>query len=723
MLALEKRWEMHMEMTRLMREKKLAETEKKMGRYDMDADDYHFLVPPEGYSFTPVATHPNGDFYGYLGWGINIKRMYETMPPVVQPFNAMAGNMFGWLQSFRTTDWPPEFSYAHLMPLQKKYDIDHGIGQAHHFAGDVRIGFKLGFGGLLNKVREYAKLHVKDEESRNFYAAHEMLLLGIQSWIRNTIACMDDCITKEENPFFRENLLGMKQANEWLVENPPRTLREACQFMCWYNLAGRAYNREGAGGQLDDWLRPYFERDLASGLIDEEEAVFYLTGLLMSDTKYYQLGGPDDKGRDMVSPISWLVLEAADRLNVASNLTVRVHDGLNQDFFKRSVELLFKHKNAWPRFSGDESLVRGFMRSGYSAELARQRIAVGCHWMALPAREYCMNDSIKVNLARVFEIAYQEMAEQKEAPSVALLWDLFQKHLAAAVEVVKQGIDWHLQYQKYNSPELFLNLFCSGPIEKGRDASDKGLDFYNIGVDAAGNVVAADSFAALEQRVEKERRFTWEAVTHALKNDFSGDEGEYIRQMLRAANKFGQYGAPALDWAKRITEAFTALCSGVTPGGARLIPGLFSWSKTIRFGKAVGATPDGRKAGQPINHGTNPMPGSVQNGAMTTMSAAIAAVQPERGNTAPFQMELDPNIDQEEGGVEKVMALLKTHLDTGGTLINVNILDADKIRAAHANPALYPDLVVRVTGFTAYFMTLSPAFRQLVVDRMMEAQG
>lgn len=102
------------------------------------------------------------------------------------------------------------------------------------------------------------------------------------------------------------------------------------------------------------------------------------------------------------------------------------------------------------------------------------------------------------------------------------------------------------------------------------------------------------------------------------------------------------------------------------------------------------------------------------------MSEAIVAAQCGMGNTSPFQLELDPGITQAQGGVEKVMALLKTHLQQGGTLINVNIVDAQKVRAAHKNPELYPDLVVRVTGFTAYFITLSPEFRQLVVDRMVD---
>ena len=107
---------------------------------------------------------------------------------------------------------------------------------------------------------------------------------------------------------------------------------------------------------------------------------------------------------------------------------MRVHEGLPEPFFRRCVELLFQHKNGWPRFSGDQSLVQGFVRRGFTPELARRRIAVGCNWMAIPGIEYPLNDSIKVNLARVFEVALYEMFDHGER-SVARLQSLYEKHL------------------------------------------------------------------------------------------------------------------------------------------------------------------------------------------------------------------------------------------------------------------------------------------------------
>jgi len=150
-----------------------------------------------------------------------------------------------------------------------------------------------------------------------------------------------------------------------------------------------------------------------------------------------------------------------------------------------------------------------------------------------------------------------------------------------------------------------------------------------------------------------------------------------------------------------------------------LIPGWFSWARTIEYGREVGATPNGRKKGEPISHGANPNPGFRKDGAVTAQSTGIAQVQCGYGNTAPLQLEFDPQITAMDDGVNIVCKLIKTHFKLGGTLININVLDGEKLLEANKNPDLYPDLVVRVTGFTAYFTSLSPQFRQLVIDRFL----
>jgi len=702
----------------LIRQKKLQQTRDKIARYGpMDEDDYGTVCPPADFEWQPIPNHPCGSWFGPAGWAANFKSLMQVHPIYVDPLEGIAGRWMIMLSRQRKVGWKPEFDYSHLKPFHQLYGITPGIGADTHFAPDYRIGLDLGWGGLLTKVRRYRRVH--GPEKAEFYQAEEDVILGVQTWIRRTVDTIRRMEQAETNSQLCRNLREMGEMNEWLIENPPRTFREACQWIAWFNMASRTYNRDGAGGQLDELLRPYYERDTAAGTLCDEEAIFYIACLLLNDPHYYQLSGPGPDGRDLTSRVSFLILEAAHALDSSNNLTVRVHDGIDQEFFAKSVRYLFEDRKGWPRYAGDKGLVKGFMRNGYSAELARQRIATGCHWMAIPGREYPMNDIVKINTAKVFEVAFQEMIAESPSPSTAELFRRFENHLRKAVEIVAEGLDFHLAHQKDNQPELLLNLLCHGPIEKGRDVSDGGVEFYNMCVDGSALATTADSFAALEQRIEREKVLTWPRIAEHLKTDYAGSEGQRVQMMMKHSEKYGQGGSLGDKWALKVSASLTRLvCEKPTPAGRKMIPGWFSWSATIRMGEAVGATPNGRRAHAPISHGANPDPGFRVDGAPTAMATAIAAIQCGRGNTCPMQLEIDSTLCG-EGGYRNIAALIRTHFDLGGTLMNINVIDKDKILAAHKDPQAYPDLVVRVTGFTAYFAALSPAFRQLVVDRII----
>jgi formate C-acetyltransferase len=702
----------------LLREKKLQQTQEKIRRHgSMDEDDYGTVCPPDDFQWQPIANHPNGSWYGPAGWAANFRSLMEVHPVYVDPMEGIAGRWMVMLSRHRPVRWLPDRDYSHLKPHHELYGINPGIGADTHFAPDYRIGLELGWGGLLKKVRQCRAQHGSDRTE--FYQAEEDVILGVQAWIRRTAEACRYMANDEKSLQLRQNLCEMAAMNEWLVENPPRTFREVCQWIAWFNSASRTYNRDGAGGQLDEILRPCYERDTQAGTLDDEEATFYIACLLLNDPHYYQIGGPAPDGQDQVSKVSFLILEAAHLLDSSNNLTVRVHDGQNEEFFLKSVQYLFEDRKGWPRYAGDKGLVDGFMRNGYPAELARQRIATGCHWMAIPGREYPMNDIIKINAAKVFEVAFREMMAESASPSTADLFARFEKHLRKAVEIVAEGLDFHLAHQKGNQPELLLNLLCHGPIEKGRDVSDGGVEFYNMCVDGSALATVADSFAALEQRIEREKVLAWPQIAEALASDYAGPEGTRIKMMMSRSDRYGQGNSLGDAWAVKVSQCLTRVISEKpTPGGRKMIPGWFSWSSTIGMGKVVGATPNGRGAGEPISHGANPNPGFRKDGAPTAMAKAIAAIQCGRGNTCPMQLEIDPSLCR-DGGYRNLAALIKTHFDLGGTLMNVNVIDKGKLLAAHKDPQAYPDLVVRVTGFTAYFAALSPAFRQLVVDRIL----
>lgn len=703
-----------------LRARKLRQTREKIEREGLlDEDDYGRIVPPEGvWSIRP--NHPDGSFYGFDAWADNFCSLMSVHPVYVDPDDALAGRWMYFMSKMRPNKWNPAYPYDHLKADIERYDIICGIGDDAHFAPDYQMGLTLGWGGLLDKIAACRRVNTTPEQ-QHFYDLHERAIRSIQGWIERHLVEAERLAAAEPDPARRADLRAIAQTNRNILSRPPETLREACQWIVWYHLASRTYNRDGAGAQIDALLQPYYERDKAAGMSDDE-AVYYLACLLINDPVYWQLGGPDAEGRDQTSHISFLVLEAAAKIDTSLNITVRVHDGLDPALLHEAIACLVRHKNGWPRFSGDKSLVEGFMRNGFGVELARRRIAVGCNWMSLPGLEYTMNDLVKVNMAKVFEVAWEELRSAGTTRSTGLLRRAFERHLGIAVHTAAEGIRHHLKYQKFNEPELLLNLLSHGPLEKGRDVSDGGAQYYNLAIDGAGLAVVADSFAALEQRVEREGRLGWEEIDRHLAENFEGEGGRAVRSLLQSAPRYGQENSLGERWALRVRDAFVeAVRRETEPEAGRIfIPGFFSWANTVGFGLAVGATPNGRKARTPISHGANPLPGFALDDASLALATTIARIQPGYGNTAPMQWEIDPTLAREDN-VELIGAILRAHFKMGGTLVNVNVMDKQTVLAAHKDPDRYPELVVRVTGFTAYFSMLSPQFRQLVVDRILES--
>jgi len=728
-----------------LRATKLEQTREKQQLVgSMDFDDHGLVLPPaefrevvqaisgSGMPITDVlikgleiiSDHPNGGFYGPKVCGANFRRCLESQPPYIDPMSSLAGAYFVNFGSYRRGGWKPEIAVPEsLREEQRKYKLVTGIGAGQHFCQDLKIGLDLGWGGILAKIRHYRQLNAPRAD--DFYDGLEDITLGMQHWIQRNELAAREAAEKEQDPQLRQNLLEIAEINARLVTEPPRTFREACQWILWYDMAARMYNGSGSLGKLDLLLQPYYERDKAAGILTNEDAVFHLACLLIRDTAYLQLGGPDESGEDATSEVSYLILEAAHRLRVPANVGVCVGEGVDPRLLRRGVEIMFEDKMGVPKFLGIDNTIAGFVKNGYPVELARQRAYSGCHWSAIPGREYTLNDCVKINFGAVFEVAWNEMFEDASvSPSMAELWARFERHLRRAVQIIGEGIDFHLEHMHEVFPELVLDLLCYGPIEKGLDATHGGVEYYNLCVDGAALATVADSFAALEQRVEKEHKLTWQEVKERIDADWAGLDGERARLMMKSIARYGSGGSRADEYAVRVTQAFTRLVKdNPTPMGRNLIPGLFSWANTVPMGKELKATPNGRHAGDPISHGANPDPGFRKDGAPSAMAVAIASVQPGYGNTAPMQMELDPGISRDEGGVDKVADLIKAHFDLGGTQVNLNVMDAAKVLEAHKDPSKYPDLVVRVTGFSAYFASLSPDFRQLVVDRIISEGG
>jgi formate C-acetyltransferase len=726
-----------------LRETKLNQTlEKQAVLGSMDFDDWAYMLPPEERrkivhsvsssglemtdailnDFIPESNHPSGGFFGAEISGKNFRGLLELHPVYIDPNSSLAGGYMQNFMSYRKPHWNPDYDFSHLAADHKKYNIVNGIGAVQHMCPDLEIGLDLGWGGLLSKIEKYRQ--VNGPEHRGFYDGLEHVVIGAQDWIRRHAEAAAAMVAQSDISWMKQNLQKIAEINRELVTSPPHTFRQACQWVLWYLMLARMYNGSGALGKFDQLLWPYYEHDIEAGRLTDEEAVFHIACLLLRDTTYFQLGGPDGDRDDASNPLSYLVLEAVDRLKIPVNAGVSVGEKTDPGLLKKGVEIIFENKQGIPKFIGIDNVVDGFIRNDFPHEAAVDRPYSGCNWHGVAGREYMIGDSIKVNLAAVFDAALRELyAKHGDDSSVDMLWDCFLKHLEHVIDVIVEGIGIHLAHMHEVFPELVLDLCCHGSLERGLDASHGGVDYTNINVDGAGLATAANSFASIKQQVEIDRKLSWSELIGYLDDNWAGIQGERTRLLMANTNHFGHGNSYGDQYAMQIARALTECVHGKsTPGHFKITPGFFGWALHIVMGKQVRATPDGRFSHAAISHGANPSPGFRKDGAPTALALAVAAVQPGLGNPAPLQLDMDPLIADDPDWLEKISTLLSTHFELGGTQINLNVMDRDKILEAYEDPAKYPDLIVRVTGFSAYFSSLSPELRKIVVDRIVTAE-
>ena len=705
-----------------MREKKLMYNQMKLDNIGYIDNDDHGMIPlAHKENFPPLEDSPDGKAYGPKAIGKNWKLwLAEYHPTYINAYSALAGAWFGTVPGLG--GWREEDRPAHLREMHAKYNyVQTGIGGMNHMCPDMRIGLDLGFRGLLEKVRRYRYLN--NPEDTSFYDGEEDFVIGMMNFIERHAKAAQELADKEENEFCANNLKKIAEVNFNLLEQPPKTLREAVQFLCWFQTFSRMYFTSGALGQLDELLRPYYEADTVTGIVTDDEVVWYIASLLVNDTHYSQIGGPHPAdGHDLSSRMSYLILEATHQLRIPCHIALRLHDRYNQDLFHRAITYLFEDGTG-VNYSCSGGLDKGYMKNSAPLGLARLRAKVGCNWTALPGIEYCLQDVSRLCLVKPLLLALDDIFQANDNPEIIMdeLWEQYCKHLAISVKLMKDGMDWHMTHHGKNTPEMVINLFCHGPIERGLDAVDGGVDIYNLNSDGVGLTTVADSFGAIEQRVVNEKKITWKKFYEVLKSNYENEEP--IRLMLKNIPRFGNGGTLSDKWADKISDKYTRLMKDTpTDLGFEMIPGLFSHGVIGWLGRNLAATPNGRFAGEMISHSADPDPGFMKDGgsAPTAKASAVARVQPGYGNSAPLQIDFDTELAMSMGGIEAIKNLILTHNKEGGTLVNINVISKEKILEAHEDPSKHPDLVVRVTGFSAFFASLSPKYRQQIVDRILK---
>ncbi|NLL82863.1 MAG: hypothetical protein GX230_01310 [Lentisphaerae bacterium] len=496
----------------------------------------------------------------------------------------------------------------------------------------------------------------------------------------------------------------------------PETLAEGVQLVITVQdmlLVDNGY--ANALGRLDQYLYPLYKADEEG----REQALDMMCHLMMIVDRYHEItniaiGGVKADGTNGENELSLLILKAVDAVHSPStNLSARLHDGSSKEFLQACVRLIATGIG-FPAVFNDNINITMLVDAGIPLEAARDYALVGCVETVVAGRQVPWGDG-RFNMPEIFCDVVRRLAE----------FDTYE----AVVEALKEGISKGLMVYRDNylaglaayPPEKFpmplLSALTRDCIMRGLDVNDGGAEFPRFhGVGMMGLATLADSLAVVKKLVFEEKRITAQELVEAVESDFQGHEE--LRQLC--LNQVPKYGNDD-DYVDSIAAEIVAIGTGEAvamglPCGGRIFGCMASNVQNVSAGAQTPATPDGRHAGAPLSDAASPSGGRDREGPTAFVNSIIKPDYTAQ-NCTVVNMRFTPEMFKGEEGVDRMVALLRRFVSGGGHEMQFNVTDNAVLEAAIANPEEYGDLIVRVSGFSDYFINLAPGVQRDILRR------
>jgi pyruvate formate-lyase/glycerol dehydratase family glycyl radical enzyme len=618
------------------------------------------------------------------------------------------------------------------------------VGQGHVVPGYRRV-LKMGFRGIEKMASEgLAKLKETDEnydQRKDFY---ESVVVAARAVCDYSNRYADLAMEMAENaPETRKaELLEIAERVRRVPALPPRTFMEALQSIWMTNVVMEMSYGEGnifSQGRVDQYLYPYYIADLEVGQITYEEAVeaieeylVKLSSVVIAGQNNITIGGLDKEGNDATNEVSYMFLEAISNVkSLLNTLSIRISSKTPRDFLKRTLEA-YKY-TAGMAIHNDEILVSQLHNTGYSLEDARDYSLVGCVEPHGTGNDFSYTAGNAVQISILLNMALNEgrtifsgnkTVGAKTPP--ASTFKSFEDVKKAFVDQLKFAIDLTVKKAELKDkafadylPSPLLSSTIEGCLESGMDATRNGAKYNNNPMGSQGLATVTNSLAAIRWAVFEEKLVTMEELVNHMNNNFKG--AEELREKLRnKAPKYGLGDEKTDDLAKWVANT---LCDLTRKYKARGGDGIYhnclvSAGTQIMEGQMLGATADGRLKGEPVANGISPANGTEKNGlTMALHSVAYATAEPHLTNGVTMNIRLNPNLMQTDERLEQITSIVEAYLELGGRELQINPISSEVLRDAQAHPEKYPDLSVKVTGYSARFIEITKELQDDIIAR------
>lgn len=618
------------------------------------------------------------------------------------------------------------------------------ISNQGHLCPSYSRLLEVGIGGLMRDVARRLK-EESDAERMAFLTAAGHSLAGVSEWARRhgefLASEADRCADGGRSSELRE----MSRIASKVAIAPPETFREALQLV-W--LVHQAIHIEGHGysctpDRLDQLLFRFYEADVRAGRLDDATVIRLAENfvLKMYDNSFwgpehhltqgFVMGGSSADGRDETNRLSWLFVEAATNLSLPEPLIwIRWHPNIDQKFFDFCLTRLLR-STCFPMIWSDAAVPAALMKLGISREDAFGYVPVGCNELAVPGKWY-YNPCAHAGYLQAIEAAitsgtgYRGQWKWKGvAPATGEL-GTFEQFRDAVAAYVRKSVERSyesetkiLQAQMRWGVTPLTSCFFDGCIQRGQDMT-AGTRYNHLSCGGIAFANAVDCLGAIREVVYEKKAATLGDVALACAANFKGHER--LRAKLLAAPKHGN-DDPRLDDIIRAVEAMRdraveEICRDPRDG-SRFGNSHVVRSGAVKQGLATPATPDGRLVGKPLASSMAACPGNEKSGPTAVLNSVCKA-----NSSGSWQCGYQANIRFHKGMVaneaqrQKLRAMLNVYFQRGGQELQINVVDTAMLRAAQKDPAAYSDLVVRVAGFSEFFVRLTPDMQEDIIARM-----
>ncbi len=625
-----------------------------------------------------------------------------------------------------------------------------------HTAGGGRI-FKTGLLDIIDEIRakvgeldhSASRYEVELSELEAMRVVSEAMIAYADRYSRE----LKRLARKEENSSRKRELEQMAEICSWVPAHAPRTFWEALQHY-WFIHVGITYELNPwdsfTPGRFDQHLFPFYKKEIESKALTRETAkelleLFWLkfnnqpsvpkVGVTLEESFTYNdfskinIGGLKEDGSDGVNELSYLLLEVLDEMKTMQPNTAILLSAKNPErFLRKALRVLAPGFGEPPLFNFDGAIVK-MLSKGKSLVDSRACGVSGCVETGAFGKEaYILTGYL--NLPKILELALNNGICPKTGKKIGAatgenfhsyedIWNAFVTQLRHFIRMKSEGNDIIEELYSRYLPAPFLSLWIEDCVKNAKDYNSGGTRYNTSYIQVVGLGTLADSLASLKCNVFERKIFDQSEVLSALRNDFQGPYETMRQVFLNKTPKYGNDDDYVDDIAKRIVDTCVEIIESFPPTATRNASRRALFLPTtshVYFGKMTGASSDGRKSGTPVSEGVSPAQGADKNG-IAAVFRSVAKIDWDKSSGALLNQKLMPDLLTNEDNLEKMAQLIRAFFTAGGHHVQFNVVSSELLREAQKKPQDFKDLMVRVAGYSDYFVNLTKGLQDEIIAR------